>query len=312
MNDTATGGRARFGSAPGIADRIERHILARGLEPGEHLSAQALADLVGASRTPVNNALRLLASQGKLRHEPNRGFFVDAVGGAGPGGASAQATDAVELAYAAMVRDRLDGSLGEEVKENELRARYGLTKSQLQILLSRVMQEGWIERRAGYGWAFTEMLTTSEALSESFRLRLVLEPASLLQPGYHLSPHLIAECRRTELAMLRGGLNTMPLDALFERGSRFHEVLVSGSHNRFFLDTVKRVNRIRRLLSYQAMDHRERYIRQSEEHLVILDLIEQGRLEEAAEAVRQHLATVHDYYAATLADRHPGDTTPKR
>jgi DNA-binding GntR family transcriptional regulator len=289
--------RLRTGSGPGLAHRIEQHIQSRGLATGNHLSAQQLADMFGASRTPVNHALRLLVERGVLSHEPRRGYFVSV---RAPGGA-APAVDEVEAAYRSIARDRLSGALPDEVNETMLRQRYGLTKSQLQMLLSRVVQEGWIERRAGYGWAFTEMLTTRAALAETFRLRLVLEPASLLEPGYRLDPALAAECRKNEMAMLQGDLATLPVDALFDQRARFHETIVGGCGNRYFLDTIRRVNRIRRLLSYEGMGQRDRYRKQSLEHLAILDLIEAGRQEDAADALRRHLEAVQIHYDTVLA-----------
>lgn len=292
--------RSRIASAPGLAARIEQHIQTRRLSSGNHLSAQNLADLFGASRTPVTQALRLLASRGLVRHETNRGFFV---GDPASFGSAEPPHDPVEAAYRALARDRLAGVLPEEVNESELRVRYELTKAQLNLLLNRVIQEGWIERRAGYGWAFTEMLTTSQALAETFRLRRVLEPASLLEPGYRLDPRLAAECRQTEQAMLQGSLATMSLEALFDRGARFHEAVVAGSHNRYFLDTIRRINRIRRLLCYEAMDARSRYVQQCEEHLALLDLIERGRNEDAAEALRLHLEGVQQLYDRELRER---------
>ena len=77
---------------------------------------------------------------------------------------------------------------------------------------------------------------------------------------------------------------------------------MGGSHNRFFLDTIRRVNRIRRLLSYEAMDDRSRYVRQAEEHLALLDLLEAGKTTEAAQALRAHLEGVQRYYSVRLRD----------
>lgn len=289
--------RIRFGSAPGLADRILRHIQVRGLTPGSHLSAQEMADLFGASRTPVNDALRLLANRGLLQHAPNRGFFV---GEESKRLMPQPALDTIDSAYATLARDRLSGSLGDEVTEGELLARYNLTRAQMQMLLNRIAKEGWIERRTGYGWAFTEMLTTADGLSESFRFRCILEPASLVEPGYKLDIKEIVALRRNEHAMMSGALSSMPLDALFEQRAQFHEVLVAGSHNRFLIDAIRRVNRIRRLLSYQAMTARERYVQQSEEHLAILDLLEAKRNRDAADLLRRHLETVQAHYERNL------------
>ncbi len=172
--------RTRTASAPGLARRIEQHIYSRGLEPGDHLSAQQLADLFAASRTPVSNALRMLAARGILTHEPQRGFFVRR---ATNETSSAAVDDVTEQAYFAMSRDRLAGVLPDAVTENDLRRRYGLTKAQLHLLLSRVMQEGWIERRAGRGWAFTEILTTSDALNEFLQAQVRVGTSRVARTG---------------------------------------------------------------------------------------------------------------------------------
>jgi len=73
------------------------------------------------------------------------------------------------------------------------------------------------------------------------------------------------------------------------RGVRFHESLVEASGNVFFIGTIKRVKRVRRLLSYRSMQHRARYKKHCKRHLHILALLEKERNEEASEALREHL-----------------------
>ena len=81
--------------------------------------------------------------------------------------------------YFRLADDRLQGRLPEQVSETYLRERYDLTRVQLTTLLGRICQEGWAERRPGYGWVFSEMLTTPEALLQTYRLRMALEPAAM-------------------------------------------------------------------------------------------------------------------------------------
>jgi DNA-binding GntR family transcriptional regulator len=50
----------------------------------------------------------------------------------------------------------------------------------------------------------------------------------------------------------------------------------------------RRVNRIRHLLSYQAMAVRDRYAQQCEEHLPLIDLLARGRVEDAAGVAPPH------------------------
>ena len=133
------------------------------------------------------------------------------------------------------------------------------------------------------------MLTTSDSLLQSYRLRLVLEPAALLEPGYRLERTTLEKCRAAEMHLLQGGIETDTADQLHDRGVRFHESLVEGSGNPFFIDSVRRVNRVRRLLSYRSMKDRSRMKQHCKQHLRVLYLVEHGRNEEAAEAMRTHL-----------------------
>lgn len=278
-----------------LAARIIAHIRTADLPPGTHLTAQGLADTFSVSRFPVGRALRLLAERGAVLHEHNRGYFV---GDKTPEALSLglAAKDPASDAYFRLAEDHLNGRIPDPVSEALLRERYGLTKAQLIAVMSRVSQEGWVERRAGYGWSFSPVLTTPESLEQTYRVRLALEPAALLEPGYHLPPDAIARCRAAEQRLLKGAIETDSADELHERGVRFHETIIGASGNPFFLDTVRRINKVRRLLSYRSMHDRTRYRRQCEEHLYILELLEAERNEEASEALRRHLENTLQNY----------------
>lgn len=59
-----------------VAEQI-RELISRGvLSPGVHLGQTELADRFQTSRAPVREALKLLANEGTLVHDKNRGFFV--------------------------------------------------------------------------------------------------------------------------------------------------------------------------------------------------------------------------------------------
>jgi len=265
-----------------------------GLEIGAHLPAQWLADQLKLSRTPINDALAFLHDKGILQREKNRGYFVaKAVDAADPAVRKklglAQA-DATGQAYFAIADDLLKGELPETVSEVLLRSRYELTAAQLQAVLHRIAQEGWAQKKPGYGWEFSAMLTTPDSLLQSYRLRMALEPAALLEPGYRLDPKVIEQCRAAEQHLLDGGIETDTPDQLHERGVRFHESLIEASGNPFFIDTIRRVNRVRRLISYRSMQDRQRYKEHCKQHLHVLDLLEAGRHQEAADMLREHLS----------------------
>src|SRR3989475_9769186 len=125
-------------------------------DSGTPLAAQGLADRLRVSRQPVNEALQQLEEQGVVRRERNRGFFLalphDRIPAELLAEAAAGDQDLTEAIYFRIAEDRLRASLPESVTEAALRTRYGLSKAQLAAVLNRISQEGWIERKPGYGW----------------------------------------------------------------------------------------------------------------------------------------------------------------
>jgi DNA-binding GntR family transcriptional regulator len=263
------------------------------LPVGTHLAAQRIADQIRVSRSPVNDALKLLCENGIVVRQENRGYFLakdlskDALSAKKIKQLAGE--DVVTNAYFQLADDLLTGELSAECSEALIRSRYSLTAAQAQTLLRRIANEGWAHRKPGYGWEFSSMMTTPESLLQSYRLRLALEPAALLEPTYHIDPAVIRRCREAEYHLLNGGIDTDSADQLHERGVRFHESLVEASGNPYFIETIKRVNQVRRLLSYRSMRDRERYREHCEQHLAILALLEEGRNREASEALREHL-----------------------
>jgi DNA-binding GntR family transcriptional regulator len=276
-----------------LAGQILNYIRSEVLRPGTHLSAQHLADRFHVSRSPVNRALVLLAESKIVTHESGRGFLVAAGAHSETGQhRNVAGPDPLASVYFTIVNDLLQGELGDRISARSLQMRYGLTRGQVTQLLDRMVREGWAERRPGYGWMLASVITTPEALEKSYRLRLAIEPAGLLEPSFNLPQDVARLAREREQELLRGGIESLPPDVLYERGVQFHEMLAEASGNPFFLESLQRVNRMRRLFAYRTMDNRDRYYRQVSTHLRILDLLAEGRNAEAADTMRGHLLEV--------------------
>jgi DNA-binding GntR family transcriptional regulator len=284
--------RGRRDISAELAARILRQLADEKLPAGTHIPAQELADRFAVSRSPINQALKLLCAKGIVTHHPNKGYFLSAAVPVSAEEAGLTDDDRLSPIYFGIAEDRLSGRLEDQVSENFLRKTYGVTRSQLSQLLSRISQEGWAARRPGYGWTFSAILTTPEALEQTYRVRMAIEPAALIEPTFQLSRNVAAQCRETEEWFLAGGIETASAHTLYERGVRFHETLSAASRNPFFLDTLRRVNRVRRLLAYRSMIDRRRYYSQAREHLRILDLLVHERNEEAAAMMARHLRSV--------------------
>lgn len=72
-----TGNRiARSALYEEVAELLRQRIYAHELSPGTWIDEQALAASFGISRTPMREALKVLASEGLVRLEPRRGCYV--------------------------------------------------------------------------------------------------------------------------------------------------------------------------------------------------------------------------------------------
>lgn len=62
-----------------VIERIRERILDGAYAPGAHLHEATMASDMGVSRTPIRDALRVLANEELLVYYPNRGYIVRAV-----------------------------------------------------------------------------------------------------------------------------------------------------------------------------------------------------------------------------------------
>jgi DNA-binding GntR family transcriptional regulator len=274
---------------PALASRIVEKIRREGLPVGHRLTEQGLCDELGVSRSPVRKALQFLATTGVVISEPNKGYQV-----AKPASEVARLTvpeqaDSDESVYMAIADDRLAGTVGAEVTETELMDRYEATRLQIQRVLNRMAREGIVERKPGRGWAFQPLMNTPEAYRESYRFRMIIEPAALLEPGYAIDMAELEKCYREQCELLGGALEKWPRSELFRPGVHLHETVIAGAHNRLLLDALRKVNQLRRLVEYRAKLDRARMREQCEEHLVLIDLLRRGERVEASHYLRQHL-----------------------
>jgi DNA-binding GntR family transcriptional regulator len=274
-----------------VAHRIVDHIRENGLETGHHLGAQKLADLFRVSRAPVTEALRVLEQIGVVYSEPNKGHFVTRpIAHLAASSSEAVASETEDKLYFLIAEDRLSGRLPDRVSENELMRRYNVPRGRLQLLLGQIGEEGWVERLPGHGWAFGNTLSTGEAYAKAYQFRAAIESQAVLQPAFRIDAEEFETIRRQQIALLDGEMFTLPRARLFEINTRFHETIVSWSQNGFFLDASRRINRLRRLIEYRVTGgDRSRLKGQSEEHLLILDKLEAGAVDEVSRMLLDHI-----------------------
>lgn len=276
---------------PKLAAQILEMVQREGLPKGYRLTEQALCDALDVSRSPVRKALQFLESTGVVTSNPNRGFQLAKESHEIKGLDLSEAGVPSEDTYMRIASDRIKGYIDQEVTEAELMSRYGLARPQMQRLLNTMAKDGLVDRKPGRGWVFRRMLTSVESHRESYRFRMMLEPAAILEPGYAVDLAELERCRREQQDLLDGGIEQCTPEQLFHAGSHFHETVAAGSGNRFVLDALRNVNQMRRIVEYGTLLDRSRLHRQCEEHLQLIELLVRGERMEASLFLRQHLNT---------------------
>lgn len=272
-----------------VVREIVAHARRGHMKAGEHVAESTLAEVLGTSRTPVNTAMRFLASIGTLEYDLNRGYFL--------------AKNASELASVAanlseepddplllrIAADRLARKLPDENTEAELMRLYGCSRAALRKTLSKIQQEGWVEKSIGHGWAFQPMIDSPEAYEESYSFRLALEPSGLLASGFKVDPVELRALRQRQNFIVESGFESMTPIELFEANSEFHETLAKWSGNRFVHQSIRRIDQLRRLVEYSQARLRKPRRSHAQEHVAILDAVAEHDMLKAAGLMRAHL-----------------------
>ncbi|MGL4812443.1 MAG: GntR family transcriptional regulator, partial [Beijerinckiaceae bacterium] len=233
--------------AGGIADQIDAGLLA----PGAHLATEALAQQFSVSRSPVREALRLLADKGVVEQRQNKGCFVADRRPAAASAVRAQlAGQTAEDAYYAFADDWLTDKFGDELTELFVRKRYDLTKAQAQAMLARAAKDGWAEPKPGYGWKLKAVAKTPEAYNAIYRFRAVIEPAALLEPTFRFDRTVAASLRKVQERLAAGDFSLMSSDTMIGAGVNFHEALMVMSGNVMFVQAIERANQLRKIVEY--------------------------------------------------------------
>lgn len=259
------------------------------LPVGHHLTANGLANEIGVSRNPVSKALTYLREIDVLSHDKNRGFFLKKPYDALQNDLEEFFEHASDPLYDRLIQLKLTGYLNEHVLESELMRLLDSSRNNVVKLLGRIQAEGWVEKKAGQGWEFLPLIDSKEAYEESYIFRLALEPALVMSPKFKVDLMELEICLTSQRRIVSKGYQDMTPFELFEANCHFHETLAKWSNNRFYYQSLVKLNQLRRLAEYKLSSERIKRKGQAQEHIEILESIKQGDLLEAANLLRLHL-----------------------
>lgn len=268
-----------------LADRILRLLHEDGAVPGARVNENALARQLNVSRTPIRASLDHLAELGVVARQ-NRG--VEIVGDLPLPAEKDDPTDDHDL-FIRMARDRESGALREEPSETELMRLYDLSRPAVQRVLRRLSDLGLVERKPGHGWRFQPTTADDAIRTESYRFRLLIEPAGLLEPDFRADPNWLAEMKARHLATIGTPWLDTSSVAFFDMNASFHEGLAKASGNRFILSAIQQQSHLRRFANYNWLHGFERVVVSCREHIEIIDRLAEGENEVAAALMRRHL-----------------------
>jgi DNA-binding GntR family transcriptional regulator len=267
---------------------IVGYIRRERLPVGSRLPEWTLAHLTGTSRSPVRVALEHLVQAKLVRYDKNRGYSVIADPDNLPKGVVDEFNAADDPLYLQVADARFRGQLPESVTEADLTRLLGASRNEVRRVLVRAQAEGWVEKEAGYGWTFLPMIDSLEAYDDMYALRIAIEPAGILSPKFKPNLNQLQELRAEQQAILDGVHQTAT--ERFESNAKFHETIAAWSGNRFTLQTLRRLDQMRRLAEYRQARQDLPRLALAREHLDILAAIETGDTLIAASLMKQHLS----------------------
>ncbi|MEO3385365.1 GntR family transcriptional regulator [Mesorhizobium sp. CAU 1741] len=184
---------------------------------------------------------------------------------------------------------------GEPITERFLEARHGVSRTVIRQALTELIRDGFVLKgERGYIVAPFDL----KQLEEIFEYREIVEDAAIRLACARATPEAIDAIR----VSIDRGLTDFTPEAWFKVGLDVHVQLAALSGNRFMRDAVQdAVNRTLRARWLVASSAEMRAVAHRE-HSAIVELVREGRAEDAANAVRAHARDVRLQIIQALED----------
>lgn len=276
-----------------LAQKILDYAIERGLPRGGRLTEQTLASHCNVSRTPIRKALQILAEKNIVRPEPEGGYQLAIEPASFPGLADEGLPPEETELYNAILRDVSAGRIGDAQTVAALQRRYGFSRSAVQNALIRLAEDSLAERAPGQQWLIKQFAITGDAVAKSYEFRLACEPLALTMPGFRRDAAALTSLRQS-MEILHGMGEGSFDRKLFERTDYdFHMLLARSCGNPFMSESLQTHHRRRRNSQPPVHVNAYRLIQSNAEHLQILEQIERGQFDLAADLLRVHIQLSH-------------------
>ncbi|HLU03993.1 MAG TPA: GntR family transcriptional regulator [Advenella sp.] len=194
-----------------------------------------------------------------------------------------------DQAYNYIVQSLEDGTLppGTRLRETELAADIGLSRTPIREALNRLMSEGLVSNDPKRGLIITEL--DQNMVGELYEMRRVLESTAAALAARHATD--------VEIAVLRQIIDrdeTLDDPAALSYNNRlFHQTLYQCAHNRYLLKTLQVLQNAMLLLGKSTLAESGRPSTAREEHAQIINALEQRDPDKAQEVSSRHISEAY-------------------
>lgn len=275
-----------------IAHKLIPAICSGRWDVGDKISDAALARELGISRTPIRQVLQFLAEKGVVAQTENRGFTLAHQPIPDKSPSELLPPSEIDRLYHQIMYARANGLIHSDVSETELLEHFGCSRGVVRRALMRLAAEGLAERRDGHGWRFAECLDNRQAVNESYAFRAIIECGAVMEDTFRVNADELDALLREQTALINAALDTIEGSAWFEANARFHETVVSWSHNRFLVQSIRRQNSLRRMTEYaEFAELSEAGVRKAaRDHIAILEALREDDRKLASAILFRHLS----------------------
>ncbi|MFD8552894.1 GntR family transcriptional regulator [Streptomyces fradiae] len=220
------------------------------------------------------------------------------------------------ISVQAHLRDQVAGALRAALIAGDLRpgavysapalaAELGVSATPVREAMLDLAREGLVEAVRNKGFRVTEM--TERDLDEFTEIRALIEVPTVGRVTASATAGQLESLRPLALRIVTAAREHDVL-AYLEADHRFHLELLALAGNRHLVDVVADLRTRSRLFGLGSLNEAGRLVASAREHVELLDQMAAGRVHEAEECMRRHLAHVRTLWADGRAGA-PADGT---
>lgn len=293
-------------------------ILAAQIHSGEipahaRLKETHVADRFGISRAPARQALEMLQEHGFVAKLPNRGYAVCPDARSKPlnvdpplleeGETRLSNTASWETIYGEVENEIISRiALGSwRVNEAELARFYNVSRTVAHDVVARLQQRGVVQQDDRSHWFAPEL--TPRHIGELYEMRWVLEPLALVKAAPNIPPEELTLAMANLEAAIADPASTdgAVLDRLEEE---LHVGLLRHCGNEVLLQSITVHQSL--LIAHRFLYRRTPHLFGTEpflpDHHRVLDSLRHGHVDDAAQALEEHLRVSLDRAIARVDD----------